>query len=152
MLPRFVFSLLLFLPGCTADAPPDRAGGGNAPGAVVPTVVRPYRAPPAPGGGVAAFSTQHYTAGRVRAGRTVRHTFTLTNTGSAPLRILSVATSCGCTAASYPSEPIDTGQRGEIRVSLHTSALQGLQRKAIAVRTDGTPFQTTLYLSADVLP
>ncbi|MBQ2103083.1 MAG: DUF1573 domain-containing protein [Bacteroidales bacterium] len=44
-------------------------------------------------------------------------TFTLHNTGSAPLTILEVVTSCGCTEAEWTREEIAPGKQGTISVT-----------------------------------
>ena len=44
-------------------------------------------------------------------------TFTFANVGEAPLVINYVHTSCGCTVADYPKDPISPGGKGIIKVS-----------------------------------
>lgn len=43
-------------------------------------------------------------------------TFKLKNTGTQPLVILDVATSCGCISAEFPKEPVAAGKEAEITV------------------------------------
>lgn len=45
-----------------------------------------------------------------------RTVFTFTNTGTQPLVIVDVSTSCGCTSAEYPKAPITPGQDAKIEV------------------------------------
>ena len=44
-------------------------------------------------------------------------TFTLTNTGSKPVVIYSVSTSCGCTNVDWTKEPLMPGKKGKISVT-----------------------------------
>ena len=49
--------------------------------------------------------------GPLIAGETTLAEFPIENTGTEPLRILKVATSCGCTTTSYP-ETLAPGEKG----------------------------------------
>ena len=61
-------------------------------------------------------------------------TFTFSNVGQAPLIINYVYTSCGCTVAEYPKDPIAPGARGEITVTYDGSNKQpGRFKKSIQV-------------------
>lgn len=46
-----------------------------------------------------------------------RTAFTFTNTGTYPLVIVDVTTSCGCTSAEYPKEPIAQGKDAKIEIT-----------------------------------
>jgi hypothetical protein len=58
--------------------------------------------------------------------------FEFTNTGTAPLIISKVSSSCGCTIPKKPEDPILPGQSGEIQVKYDTNR-PGPIRKAITV-------------------
>ena len=47
--------------------------------------------------------------------------FRFTNTGDAPLLVLKPKSSCGCTIASWPNEPILPGKSDVIKVSYRTN-------------------------------
>ncbi len=60
-----------------------------------------------------------YQFGQVPQDRAVEHVFKVLNTGTKPLVITRVSTSCGCTAAMMESSVIDPGQTGRLRVSFN---------------------------------
>lgn len=74
--------------------------------------------------------------GRVISGRTAYATYTFHNDGPAPVRILQVKPSCGCTVADY-DRVIPPGGSGELRASVSTMPQQsGAFSKSIHVATD----------------
>ena len=60
--------------------------------------------------------------------------FEFTNTGTAPLIITDVKSSCGCTVPSKPTEPIAPGKTGKIEVKYNMNP--GPIRKTITVETN----------------
>lgn len=62
-------------------------------------------------------------------------TFTLTNKGTAPLRITNVRTDCGCTATEWTTTPIAPGGEGTVRAT-YNAELLGHFNKGLAVYTD----------------
>ncbi|MDI9258107.1 MULTISPECIES: DUF1573 domain-containing protein [Flavobacterium] len=60
--------------------------------------------------------------------------FEFTNTGDAPLIIINVQSSCGCTVPSKPTEPIMPGKTGKIEVKYNMNP--GPIRKTITVETN----------------
>lgn len=67
----------------------------------------------------------------------VTHTFVVKNTGTAPLVITRVVTTCGCTTPKYDSEPIAPGKEGKIVVSYNPAGRPGQFVKTIAVYSNG---------------
>jgi hypothetical protein len=55
----------------------------------------------------------------------VNHTFTVKNTGGAPLLIKRVSTSCGCTKATIDSEEIAPGQTTDMLVTFDPNLMEG---------------------------
>lgn len=60
--------------------------------------------------------------------------FEFTNTGDAPLIINNVRSSCGCTVASKPTDPIAPGKTGKIDVKYNMNP--GPIRKTITVESN----------------
>ncbi|MBP6557749.1 MAG: DUF1573 domain-containing protein [Flavobacterium sp.] len=60
--------------------------------------------------------------------------FEFTNTGTAPLIITNVQSSCGCTVPSKPTEPIAPGKTGKIEVKYNMNP--GPIRKTITVESN----------------
>ena len=62
-------------------------------------------------------------------------TFGFENTGTAPLLIKGVRSSCGCNIPKKPEDPIAPGEKGEIIVRYDTNRV-GVFRKTITVNTN----------------
>lgn len=60
--------------------------------------------------------------------------FEFTNTGTTPLIITNVQSTCGCTVPSKPEDPIAPGKKGEISVKYNMNP--GPIRKTISVETN----------------
>lgn len=68
------------------------------------------------------FSETEYQFGDIHQGDKVEHVFAFENTGTEPLIITNVQTTCGCTAPNWPRDPIAPGQSGEIKVVFNVLA------------------------------
>jgi len=99
-----------------------------------------------------AFTELLYDFGKVEQGDQVNHLFRFTNQGERDLRIESVKTSCGCTAAVISSEVIAPGKEGTISATFDTSKFFGEKVKEITVHSND-PAQpvTTLTLQGEIL-
>ena len=62
-------------------------------------------------------------------------TFTLKNTGSKPVVIYNVTTTCGCTDVSWTRETIEPGQKGEIKATYSNDEGAYPFNKALTVYT-----------------
>lgn len=78
--------------------------------------------------------------------------FEFTNTGTAPLIINSVRTSCGCTTPSYTKEPVLPGQKGNIKVAYSTTGRVGAFSKSITIFTNVPDATYRLTIKGEVLP
>lgn len=77
--------------------------------------------------------------------------FTFTNVGEAPLVINQAIASCGCTVPEYTKNPIQPGEKGEIKVTYNgTGKFPGHFKKSITVRTNGAVEMTRLYIEGDM--
>ena len=65
--------------------------------------------------------------------------FVVTNKGDAPLLLLKVASSCGCTVPDFSKEPIRPGQTAKITVTYHTKGRPGPFTKSIRVYDNSKP-------------
>jgi hypothetical protein len=74
--------------------------------------------------------------------------YKFTNTGSKPIKIQSVLTSCGCTTAALAKTDYAPGESGEIETKFTFSGRTGREYKRIMVSTSAAPGQpTTLKLN-----
>jgi len=83
-----------------------------------------------------------YSFGKMKEGDKVRHTWIVKNTGTHPLMIANVQTSCGCTAPFFPKEPILPGKEGEITLEFNSAGKEGHVQKNALIRanSDNAPF------------
>lgn len=66
------------------------------------------------------FSKEVHDYGDIKYGADGSCTFEFKNTGTAPLIISNAKGSCGCTVPEWPKEPINPGQKAEIKVKYDT--------------------------------
>ena len=86
-------------------------------------------------------------------GGAVSHEFTFTNTGDAPLVIISATASCGCTRPTYTQQPVKPGKKGTIKVTYLPKGRPGEFDKTVKVRTnDPHHRKVTLKISGSVVP
>ena len=81
------------------------------------------------------FETDVIDYGTIKKGDDGLREFKFTNTGSSPLFITQVRSSCGCTIPKKPKAPILPGEKGEIQVKYDTNRL-GVFRKTITINTN----------------
>jgi hypothetical protein len=75
--------------------------------------------------------------GRVRAGQTVVHIFTITNSAERTRVITQVQTTCGCTVVQPPKAEIPPKSKVELPVEMRTSGKSGGVAEHIRVQLDG---------------
>lgn len=79
--------------------------------------------------------------------------FTFTNTGDAPLVILSASASCGCTKPKYPVRPVKPGDKESIKVTYLPADRPGEFVKDVTVRTNAPKGKKVkLRISGNVIP
>lgn len=82
---------------------------------------------------------------------TVTCKFKFTNTGNAPVVIIRVTASCGCTTPEYPCEPIAPGKSGEITVTYDAEGRPGSFQKNVNVYSSGEPAKVMLVIKGAVM-
>ncbi len=93
------------------------------------------------------FGTIHEKNGRVTA------TYEFTNTGDAPLSIVTVTNGgCGCTKPSYPLEPIAPGKTGVIKITFDPRGRAGEFNRTVKVKTNASKSREKLTFSGVVIP
>jgi hypothetical protein len=98
------------------------------------------------------FAEKQHDFGDVKQGETVSYKFKFSNSGTEPLVILNVQTTCGCTAPDWPKSPIPPGESSEIVVNFNTTKKVGRQNKIITVYTNGQKPEEKLKIVANILP
>lgn len=93
------------------------------------------------------FGTIHASNGKVSA------TYKFTNTGTAPLVIISVTNGgCGCTTPTYPKEPIAPGKTGEIVIHFDPTGRRGEFNREVKVKSNGAKKRVGLKFSGVIIP
>jgi len=78
-------------------------------------------------------------------------TYRFANTGSTPIKITNVHTSCGCTTAALTKDEYAPGESGEITARMEVGSRTGHQEKSILVTTSDNPkVPTELRLLVDI--
>ena len=143
---RFIFALISAACLFTACN-----GGGQGQGLSTDLVTNPKSATPSNGKEASiTFDKAEHDFGTVLQGEVVTYSFHFTNTGSAPLIISNVNTSCGCTIGDFSREPIAPGKDGYIKASYDSKGHQGMQRRSLTVVSNTNPNETVLHLKANV--
>ena len=82
------------------------------------------------------FEQLNHDFGNVEYGGKCEVEFKFTNTGNEPLVIQKPKTSCGCTASSWPKEPILPGASESIVVTYKTTTKVGNFSKSVTVTSN----------------
>lgn len=101
-------------------------------------------------GAIIKFDKNIHDYGTIYQNADGRSEFTFKNTGSEPLVLSSVRSSCGCTIPQWPKEPILPGQSGVIVVTYDTKRV-GTINKQITVLSNATESQVILNIKGNVL-
>jgi len=109
---------------------------------------------PVPAGPVTtiAFTEDNFNFGTVAAGEKVKHVFKFKNTGSEPLILSDVRTTCGCTVPTWPREPIAPGKSGEIVVQFDSTGKSGAQSRRVTIVANTNPPETFVNIEGEVTP
>lgn len=97
------------------------------------------------------FAEPVFEFGQVKEGAKVSHTFTLKNTGDAPLIIADVKASCGCTQPEFSKSPVLPGKTSDINVTFNSDGQVGKQQKIITIHSNASNGLTTVQLKGEVL-
>ena len=101
--------------------------------------------------GQLAFDALDHDLGRLSESEPGRHTFSFSNAGDAPVRLVEAESNCGCTVPSYTSDPVAPGGTGGVSVVYETAGRPGPFERAVRVRTDAGQ-AVTLRISGSVEP
>lgn len=95
------------------------------------------------------FDETTFDFGKLKRGDPAEHTYTFTNTSSAPVSLSYVKASCGCTTPSWTREEVAPGKTGSIEVK-YNSYRTGRFTKSITVKYDSTAKPVVLYIKGEV--
>lgn len=89
------------------------------------------------------FEKKVHDYGKVYKNRDGTCSFKFKNTGSAPLVVTSVRSSCGCTVPEKPDKPIKPGNTSRIKVNYDTRRVGPINRQ-ITVHTNANEYRTVV--------
>lgn len=98
------------------------------------------------------FQESEYNFGDIHQGEKAEHVFSFENSGTAPLILSNVNTTCGCTATNWPRDPIAPGDKGEIKVVFNSAGKMGTQTKVVTVFSNAVNAQEKVRMVGNVLP
>lgn len=130
-----------------AQPAPARAAAESAePEDTKPEPVAPPSVPPQ-----IVFDETIHDFGTVEQGEKIVHLFRFTNQGGRDLRIESLKTACGCTAAVISDKVIPSGGEGTISATFDTSRFLGEKKKTVSVYSnDPDQSLATLTLQGEI--
>jgi Protein of unknown function (DUF1573) len=96
------------------------------------------------------FKTDTIDYGTIEKGANGVRVFEFTNTGTAPLIISNVTSSCGCTVPSWTKEPVMPKATGKIEVKYDTNRVSPI-RKTITVMSNAETPTVALKIKGDVV-
>ena len=98
------------------------------------------------------FEELTWNFGEITEGDIVEKKFKFTNTGKAPLQILSTSATCGCTMPSFPFLDIAPGESNVIGVTYNSVGKEGKQTPEVTIESNTNPKITILTLQGFVKP
>ena len=96
------------------------------------------------------FKEETIDYGTIEKGADGIRKFEFTNTGTEPLIISRVYSSCGCTIPKKPEDPILPGETGEIEVKYDTKRV-GPIRKTISIYSNAGPVPHPLKIKGTII-
>jgi len=98
----------------------------------------------------ASYSETEYNFGKVKEGDTVKHVFTLTNTGKDPLFVFKAKGSCDCIHAFISTEPMKPGATQNFTVAFLTKGRKGNQIRTVMIDTNTDPAEMVITFKGEV--
>lgn len=98
------------------------------------------------------FNTDLHNFGRIPQGRPVMARFKFFNTGTAPLIILSVEPSCGCTTVFFTQEAVLPGRSGMIEVRFDAAKPHAFEKQVVVRSNSVTPVKVLFIRGVVVEP
>ncbi len=95
------------------------------------------------------FETENHDFGVIEQGSPGTFVFVFTNTGTEPIILSNVKSSCGCTIPEWPREPINAGESNSIQVKYNTNRI-GPFSKSISVYSNAQEAPILLRIKGEV--
>lgn len=103
--------------------------------------------------GTAKFEKTRFDFGEIKEETGLASTiFAFQNTGSKPIKLLSVKATCGCTTPIWSRDSVMPGSSGFVKVEYNPMGRPGIFAKEILVETNGSPSHISLTIHGKVTP
>lgn len=99
-----------------------------------------------------AFTEEKFDFGDIHQGDKVEHVFKFENSGTEPLILTDVRSTCGCTVPKWPREPIPPGQKSKITVRFNSAGKMGKVNKVVKIVSNAVDPITQVTISTNILP
>jgi hypothetical protein len=103
------------------------------------------------GGGSFKFEEETHNFGELVQGGDASWVFKFTNSGTEAITITMAKGSCGCTVPTWPQEPIQPGQSGEIAVRYDSNRI-GVIDKYVTIISDANEIEKKIYIKGNITP
>ena len=98
-----------------------------------------------------SFRETEYIFGEIEEGKKVEHTFAFENSGTKPLFISAVVSTCGCVVAEFPQKPVTKGQTENIKVTFDSAEKIGQQAKTLIIQSNAVNGEIKLKIKGNVI-
>jgi Protein of unknown function (DUF1573) len=92
-----------------------------------------------------------FNFGKVTEGEIVTYNYRFVNSGNKPLIVTEANASCGCTIPEKPTEAIQPGDTGYIKVKFNSEKRVGQAHKTVTVQSNAEPIFPQLLLTGEVV-
>jgi hypothetical protein len=100
---------------------------------------------------IMTFDKVMHDFGTINDGDVVSTVFSFTNTGAAPLVIVSAKGTCGCTVPNdWPKEPVPPGGTGKFTVEFNSKGKPNQQNKSVNITANTEKGRETVSIKAFV--
>jgi hypothetical protein len=96
------------------------------------------------------FETETHDFGKIPQGTPVTYEFKFENTGTEPLIISNVESTCGCTVPEYTKTPIKPGEKGAVSVTFNAAQAAPFS-KMVTIRSNAKTPVKALYIKGTVV-
>lgn len=96
------------------------------------------------------FSKLDFNFGIVNKGQVITRYITFKNDGKRDLVISNVKSSCGCTIANWPRNPIAPNNSDSLLLELNTSSLNGKIMKTVTIISNSKPNTKVITINAQI--
>lgn len=98
------------------------------------------------------FKESKHDFGDIFQGDVVEYYFEFSNVGNLPLAISNIITTCGCTAPTWPKEPVKPGDKGKIKIVFNSTGKIGRQNKVVTILSNSVNQKEQLFIVANIIP